>query len=346
MATQTRWNPLTEVARPNLSSDDLYYNTTHLDNKNQGPLSFSFYNDTLQKVSPLEYAPPVKNTHITSSPKPHSVTGRRLSSLTYVPDTPITFTQSNAPEESKGAKCMKFFLWSFWNIAWPCIKFGGDLIWKLGLLIKEKAWDRKSQQLTLPGRMDQTHPGWDVQAQQLAYEMATLKPYFQAIKKEITTFPLKFALQITYLDGSDTQTVLSHLLIQNPKEWGALSDFLDALYPQIVHMRKELSISNEYTMRVAFVALCEASSEENLFSIYQRSNLYTDGIEASDISSSVQSSKCTKDNVGEVVSSIRGIETASSWLLEEEWQATSEVLATYRRGEEVPIPLLVKEQKQ
>ncbi|CCB89095.1 hypothetical protein [Simkania negevensis] len=346
MATETRWDPLTKVAQPNLSSDDLYYNATHFDHNREGPLSFSFCKDTLQEASPLEYFSPVKNKPIASSPKPHSVTGRRLSSVTYVPDTPITYTQSNAPEECKRAKCMKFLSWSFWNIAWPCIKFGGGLIWKIGLLIKENAWDRKSQQLTLPGRIDETHPGWDVQAQQLAYEMATLKPYFQAIQKEVTTFPLKFALQITFLDGAETQTVLSHLLIQNPKEWGVLSDFLDDLYPQIIHMRKELSISNEYKMQVAFVALCKTSSEENLFSIYQRSNLYTNGIEASDLSSSVQSSQCTKDDVNQVVSSVRGIQAASSWLLEGELQATSEVLATYQRGEEIPIPLLVKEQKQ
>ncbi|WP_420420641.1 hypothetical protein [Simkania sp.] len=348
MATKTEWQTLTRVAQTDCLSDAPYYEATRLDNKPEGPFSFSLHEDTLKKAPTFQYTSRVDTTLTSHSPQRKSVTGRPPLLSSYQPETPITYTQSNAPQESKPAKFCKnlgkILSWSFWNMGWPFLRFSGGLLWKLGLLIKKQAWDRKPQPLTLPGRMDETHPGWDVQAQQLAYEMATLKPCFVAIQKQNPSYPIKFALQVTFQDGPKTQTVLSSLLIQNTKEWGNLAGFVDNLYPQIVHMIKELPVSNDYSMEVAFVALCEdISDEESTFSIYQRSNTYSNGIDASDLLSDVKSIQCTNNEVAETVSSVRGVQAAISWLLEEEWKVTGEILATYQKGESDPIPLLIEQ---
>lgn len=342
----TEWATLS--VRSDFSSDASYYDAVQQQRQTK-PLSFSLHGGIQGESAKYVYSPTTSTSSHTFSPKRRPVTS--LSSTdtvyTYERAVPVSVSQATAPKENQCAKyfniTMQALKWALFNAAWPPLKWCGGQFWKLGLFFKEIAFDRKPQPLTLPGEIDETHPGWDVQAKQLAFEVAQLKASFLTIQSQKPNYPLKFALQITFRDGSHTQTVLSTLLIESQKELRNLTTFADKLYPQIVQVRKELEVSAEYSMQVAFVALHKDPSEEGPFSIYETSNQYVNGTKPKDISSEVNTAKCESDAVSEVIGAIGGIETAKSWLESlENWNATGKVLATYQKGEEEPLPLLVE----
>ena len=342
----TEWGTLS--VRPDFSSDASYYDAVQQQRQTK-QLSFSLHGE-IQEESPRYVYPSTTSTSPnTFSPKRRPVTSLSSTDTVYNYErtVPVNVSQATAPKENQCAKyfniTMHALKWALWNAAWPTLKWCGGQFWKLGLFIKETAFDRKPQPLTLPGEIDETHPGWDVQAKQLAFEVAQLKASFLAIQSQKPNYPLKFALQITFRDGSGTQTVLSTLLIQTQKELRNLTTFADKLYPQIVQVRKELEVSAEYSMQVAFVALHKDPSEDGPFFIYQRSNQYVNGTKPADISSEVRTTECRSEAVSEVIGDIGGIETAKSWLESlENWNATGKVLAIYQKGEEEPLPLLVE----
>lgn len=283
----TEWATLS--VRADFSSDASYYNAVQQPQRRTDPLSFSLHGDIQKEESAkYVYSPSTSTGPTTFSPKRRPVTG--LSSTdtfyTYERKVPVSVSQATAPKENKCAKyfniTMHALSWALWNAAWPTLRWCGGQFWKLGLFIKQIAYDRKPQPLTLPGEIDETHRGWDVQAKQLAFEMEQLKASFQAIQNQKPNYPLKFALQITFRDGPDTQTVLSTLLLESQKELRHLATFADKLYPQIVQVRKGLEVSGDYSMQIAFVALSLDPSEEGTFSIYQRSNQYMNGTVAKD----------------------------------------------------------------
>lgn len=190
----------------------------------------------------------------------------------------------------QGFKCLGLVLrWSvlkLWRAGVFCVRQGGNLLkWMM---------TRRPQPLTLPGKMTAENPGWKVQVQQLAFELEELKASLPSLN---VSFPLRFALEVTFTDGEKTQVVSSTLLIQNRSQWRNMGSFADDLLAQVKQVREiEKKVTDAYVMRTSCAIVSEDQTNQTA-SIYWKANCY--------------SCETTQDSLSQEIAYRQGVKLAS-----------------------------------